>query len=109
MATDRLVLGLVLAAELIFATLYAFLTRYLARRGPSGQTVWTVSVGVGGVVVIAGFLIGWNNAALLLACFTAAGLPMAVEYIDRVAREQQEARKVMEKALDGHASADRED
>lgn len=108
MATNWQVFGLVLAAEFIFAIGFAFLTRYLAKNGPEGQTLWMVVVGVAVVVAISGPLVGWENVRTLAACFGVAGLPMAIEYLGRVVREEREARRVREEGLDdGHAGTDR--
>lgn len=108
MATGWQLLGLILAVELIFAVGLAFLTRYLAENAPEGQTLWLVIAGVAGTVTIAGPSIGWEIVGVLAACFSVAGIPMAIEYLGRVARAEQEARKITEAGIDsGHTSANR--
>ena len=107
MASNWPVIGLILAGEFIFGVGYAILTRHVARHGPQGQTVWLVVGGVAGVVAIASPVLGLELVGFLAACFSAAGLSMIVEYLGRMAYEEQEANKVTENSLDVHASADR--
>jgi len=108
MANEWLLFGLILAGELIFAVGLAVLVRYLSKHGPNGQTLWMVVVGVAGVVTISGPRIGWETVGTLAICFTVAGIPMAVEYLDRISKEHIAAKKALEKTLE-HTSADREE
>ena len=68
----------------IFGIAYAVIVRRLRQRthGHHGQTAWLVVVGVGVVVTVYGLLTDIQSAGLLLALFTAAGLPMVAEYVD---------------------------
>lgn len=109
MANDWQLIGLILALELLFAIGVAAWTRITAMARIQGQTIWHVVVGVAGVVVISSLWIGWNAVGLLLACFSIAALPMAVEYFERVHREEKEAQRVREESVDGNSSADREE
>jgi hypothetical protein len=108
-ANDWTLIGLVLAVVLLFAIGIAFWTRLVADSKIQGQTFWHVAVGVGGVVVISGFKIGFEAAGFVLICFTLAAIPMAWEYFDRVRREEREAQKVREEAVDVNAGADRKE
>lgn len=85
----NLTFGLTLALLFIFGLGYAALVRLMARRGVQGQTAYTVVGGVAVTVLGATALIGWHNVILLLACFTASGLPMILEYGTRTHGEQR--------------------
>lgn len=109
MANEWLVFGLILAGELIFAVALAFLVRWMSKKGLRGQTLWMVVVGVAGTVVIAAPLVGWETVGVLAACFLVSGIPMAVEYITRISDEHETARRTLERSLDEHAGATREE
>lgn len=109
MAWDWQSFGLVLALELLFALLVAWLTRYLSDKRIEGQTYSLVVLGVAGVVTIAGGVIGWENVAKLALCFVMAALPMGVEYYQRVIREWKDSLAIMEGWLDGHPGASRKE
>lgn len=98
--------GLVLVLLFVFGVLYALLTNYMARRGIEDQTVWLVVVGTLATIFGASFLTGIKNALILLACFTASGFPMIVEYVVRVEnakrRDKQAASAVTKGLLDDH-------
>ncbi len=94
-----LLIGLILAGELIFAIGLAVVVRLISRYRYPGQTYWMVVVGVAGVVVIAAPLIGGLNLAILAACFTIAGLPMGVEYFAREFAEHHQAQIAREDAI----------
>lgn len=108
MATDWQLIGLILAMVLIFATGVAYWTRWAANTKLQGQTIWHVCVGVGGVVVLAGFRIGFEAAQFLIGCFALAAIPMAIEYFGRLHQEEREARQVREESMDVDASTSRE-
>jgi len=93
------VIGLILAGELIYATIIAVLTRILSKSKLPGQTFGLVVAGVAGVVVIAGAQIGWSNVTFLCACFSVAGLVMGIEYYTRVLAEQKEAQQALEDSI----------
>jgi|GEM_PF-1936910 hypothetical protein len=106
MAIDWTAFGLVLAGELIFAIVLAVIVRFIAIKGPTGQTLWMVVVGVAGVVTIASPLIGWFSFVIMAACFSVAGIPMGIEYLTRMSDEHIAARKTLEGTLDDNTSAD---
>jgi putative flippase GtrA len=83
------VFSLTLSALFLFGLIYAYIVNRLAKAGVQGQTAYTVVVGVGVTVLAAGWLIGWVNVILLLACFAASGAPMIVEYVLRTHKEQK--------------------
>jgi hypothetical protein len=65
---------------LVFAAGVAVLNRLLSVNKVEGQTFSMVVLGVAGVVGIAGFRIGWDNAGFLGLCFAVAAIPMGIEY-----------------------------
>lgn len=107
MANEWPLVGLILALELLYAAGVALWTRWASEAKLQGQTIWHVAVGVAGVVSIAGLRIGFGVSGFLLICFTVAGIPMAIEYFERVQEEQRKAQKVLESNVD--ASADRKE
>jgi hypothetical protein len=109
MANDWLLVGLILALELIYASGVAVWTRWTTNAKLPGQTIWHVVVGVGGVVSIAGLRIGFDAVGFLMLCLTLAAMPMAVEYFGRLQKEHAEAQKVREESVDVDASADRKE
>ncbi len=108
MANDWQLIGLILALVLIYAIGVAIWTRWAADAKLQGQTIWHVVVGVAGVVGISGLQIGFWNTGFVLICFAVAAIPMAVEYFDRLKREETEAQKVLEGSYE-HSSADRKE
>jgi len=78
------VFSLTLAALFFFALAYAYMTRQMVIRKVEGQTAWMVVGGVTVVVVSQVLTFGLLIPALFLAAFTAAGIPMIVEYVTRV-------------------------
>ena len=100
-------IGLVLALVLIFATGVAVWTRWAANAKLRGQTIWHVVVGVGGVIVIAGIRIGWDEVGFLGACFSVAAIPMAIEYFNRLHVEALATEKVLQESTDEHPSVSR--
>lgn len=108
-AGDWRLVGLILALEFIFSGLVASWTRWAFNAKLQHQTIWHVVVGVAGVVVISGLRIGLENSGFLLACFSTAFIPMAIEYFGRLKREEEEAQRVREESIDVDAGADREE
>ena len=99
-----LLFGFVLAALFFAALAYAYLiVRKAAENKVEGQTASFVVLGVGSTVLASVFLIGLVNAAIVLACFVASGLPMIIEYSSRVhsaqRKDQQNAEKVAKDLL----------
>jgi hypothetical protein len=108
-AQDWLLIGLILALELIYASGVAVWTRWASNAKLPGQTIWHVAVGIGGVVSIAGLRIGFDAVGFLMLCLTLAAIPMGVEYFGRLQREQSEAQKLLEESVDVDASTDRKE
>jgi drug/metabolite transporter (DMT)-like permease len=94
-----LLIGLILAGELLYGLVIAVLTRLVARHNLPGQTYWLVVTGVVGVVAIAGAQIGWENVAFLVAAFAVAGLVMGVEYYSRLLDEHKAMQAVLKETL----------
>lgn len=109
MAINWLLLGLVLAGQLLFAIGMAFLVRWMSEKGMHGQTFWMVVLGFAGVLVIASPLIDWLDFVILAACLVVAGFPMGVEYYSRISKENQNARQTLEGVISDHPRADRQD
>ncbi len=101
MANSWQVVGIVLAV-LIFASGVAGLTRLFSMNKIEGQTFSMVVLGVAGVVGIAAFRIGWDNAGFLVLCFSVAAIPMGFEYYGRVITEQKEANEEAKRLIDGN-------
>ncbi len=106
MAETWQIVGIVLA-ELVFASGVAWLTRLFSSHKIEGQTFAMVVLGVGGVVSIAGFRIGWATVGFLVLCFAVAALPMGIEYYSRFIAEQKKANEAAKGILHGDASTDR--
>lgn len=90
----------ILIYELLIGILYAILVRMMSRAGVRGQTAWLVVVGVAFTVSIAASLIGILHVVMLALCFTASGIPMIVEYVDRVHKEEKADQEIAAKVLD---------
>lgn len=104
MSFDWAVFGTTLAALFLFGIVYALLVRWLSNHDVEGQTAYAV---VGGVTVALLFSIptfGLLPVAMLFAYFAACGLPMVVEYGDRV-HKRRKAR--MQEQLDDEENARR--
>ena len=99
MAINWLVIGLTLGGEIGFASVVAVLTRVFSKH-LHGQVYALVVLGVGGVVILAGPLIGWANVLILGGCFAIAGLVMGVEYYSRLLGEARQTRSAAEKMLE---------
>lgn len=65
MANDWLLIGLILALELIFSSGVAIWTRWTSNAKLQGQTIWHVAVGVAGVISVAGLRIGFDAVGRL--------------------------------------------
>ncbi len=98
--------GIVLGV-FIFAIFVAVITRLFSSHKIEGQTFSMVVLGVGGVVGIAGFRIGWEAVGFLSLCFCVAAIPMAIEYYHRFITEQIKANKEAERMIDGNTSTGR--
>ena len=87
--------GYTLSGLVLFGMAYAALVRRMASKMTAGGFTWVMVVGGNLVTVLASaFLIGSDAALIVLVCFAASGLPMAIESILRHAQDQEAARKV---------------
>lgn len=89
------IIGLML---FIFSTIYNHgIERFpwLARLRPAEQVVGGVLV----TVLASSFLIGWNNAFIVLSLFVASGLPMLIGSWVRAANDDEEAKKIQRENL----------
>ena len=109
MANDWLLIGLIMAIELIYAVGVAIWTRWTSNAKLQGQTIWHVAVGVGGVIAIAGLRIGFDAVGFLMLCLTLAAIPMGIEYFDRLNKEEKKAQLVREETVNVDASTDRKE
>jgi len=80
-----------------FGALYALIVRWLACKHIENQTAYLVVGGVAATVLILTPITGWLNAILTLAGFAASGLPMVIEYVDRVSKASQRDRENAER------------
>jgi hypothetical protein len=103
LSPNYLQFGLVLATLFLFGVVYAYLVRWLANSNVQGQTAYAVVGGVGVTVLVSAVVIGMTNALYLIICFAASGLPMIVEYVNRVhgehRKDQQSAQQVAKDLL----------
>jgi hypothetical protein len=99
-ASNWLVISLILAVESLFGIGWAVLTRRTETKGPRGQRIWLAVFGIAITVAIALPRLGLETVGFLAAIFTAAGWPMIYEYLDRVNGEEREADEIEEKRLD---------
>ena len=98
MELNWLAIGLTLALLFVFGIVYAAMVRWMARKHIiEGQTATVVVGGVLVTVLASSVLNGWLATALTLACFSASGLPMMIEYIARVADNQVRDRESAER------------
>lgn len=109
MGNEWLVIGLILALELIYATGVAAWTRWAANAKLQGQTIWHVAVGVAGTVLITGLRIGFDAVGFVLICFAVASIPMGIEYFGRLKRVEDAAQMVMEESVNVEPGADRKE
>jgi hypothetical protein len=79
--------GWTLAADFLFGVFFAGVVRWASRRRLVGQTAWAVVVGVTVVLLSLIPTFGLFVIALVFGAFGAAGVPMILEYIDRVQKE----------------------
>ena len=89
LAVSQMIFSLTLAGLFFFGIAYAFLVRWMADRKVEGQTAYVVIGGVAVALIGSIFTIGLVNMAILFAYFSACGLPMVVEYTDRVHKQRR--------------------
>lgn len=95
-ATDLLRVFLVFGLLIGFGFGWNYLTDRLEAENVEGYTWALVVGGVGVTVALAGALIGWLNAGVLLACFVASGSPMI---LGDVRRHHRKLRHLIDFAL----------
>lgn len=88
MAMNWMAFGLSLAGLFFFCILYSLLVRWMSKRNVEGQTAWAVVVGVTVTLLAMLPTLGLYTVSIMFCYFTAAGIPMIVEYILRVHAEQ---------------------
>ena len=86
-AINWIVFSLCLVNAMFFGIFYALFVRWISIKQVDGQTAYLVVGGVGVVLLLTIPLIGLINALVVFALFGAAGLPMVIEYVDRVHQE----------------------
>lgn len=86
-AINWTIFGWTLAAAFIFGILFARLVRWASKRHIVGQTAWAVVVGVSATLITMIPIFGLFHIAIAFCYFGATGLPMILEYIDRVQKE----------------------
>lgn len=83
--------GGVIGGLALFGLIYNALVEDFERRGwAMGYTAFLVVLGTLFTLAGAGLLIGWRNAAKVLACFGASGFPMIVGSVGRYVREREQ-------------------
>jgi hypothetical protein len=95
---------IVMLSLLIFGIGYNRLMTWLEKTGRArGYRAFLAASGALVTLGGAGFLIGWLQALLVLACFTASGLPLIVgstwRYMEERYRDEQAARREAEERL----------
>ncbi len=103
-AIDWTVFGLSLAGLFLVCVFYALAVRMLSKEKLEGQTAWAVVIGVAITLTAMLPFFGLEIVAYILCYFVAAGIPMIIEYIDRVHREQvndtEKARSLAREIID---------
>jgi predicted Kef-type K+ transport protein len=92
------VLGLVLLALFIACTGYAWVVREMDKRGMKDLMVWQVIFGT--LIVLTGyyFVFGIVPTIGALLCFSAAGIPMVIEYVTRIENARRADERAAKKA-----------
>jgi NhaP-type Na+/H+ or K+/H+ antiporter len=93
-------LAVVFLVLLLFGVSYNILVQYFQKRTHH----YTAEFVVGGCLVTvlgSGFIIGWDNALIVVICFIASGTPMIVGSMMAHAQDEQEAKKVARDELKG--------
>ena len=114
MASFWPVFGFVLVSLVLFGLGYNALTMWLERNKlERGFVSLLVATGAGVTILAAGFLIGFVNALIVLACFAASGLPMMVgsivRYVNSRAADEKAAQELAKEALHESPGADRKE
>jgi len=88
-AIDWTVISITLAALFVFGINYALLINWMASQKVSGQTAYTVVVGVGIALLASVPTVGPHVIAIMFGYFAACGTPMVIEYSIRVHKERR--------------------
>lgn len=88
-AFNWIVFSLCLVNALLFGVFYALFVRWISIKEVEGQTAYLVVAGVGVTLLLTIPLIGLINTLMVFALFGSSGLPMVIEYVDRIHRERQ--------------------
>ena len=111
MAINWTTFGYGLAASFVFGIVYAVVVRRVSKKGWIGQTAWSVVVGVTFTLITMLPAFGLLLVALVFCHFAAAGVPMIIEYLDRVQAEIQQdknkAHELNKELLNDHQAPDR--
>lgn len=94
--------GELLVAILVALLIFGLAYNYSIERWPWLKTLRPAEQVVGGVlatVVLSGFLIGWINMLIVLACFVASGLFMLIGSWNRAAADEKEAKKIQRDSM----------
>lgn len=86
---DQQVFSNSLALAFLLGVLYAMLVRWVAKKDLEGQTAWAVAVGVVMTLLAMIPTLGLETVAIVFCFFTATGIPMIVEYVQRVHSEKR--------------------
>lgn len=102
MEQNGTLLGKEVAGAFLGLFLFGLLYNLLVEKFQKRTQRYTAELVVGGVlitVLASGFIIGWNNAAIVLGLFVASGLPMIVGSWVRSARDDEEAKRIAQRTL----------
>lgn len=97
-AVNWTLFGWTLVFLFAFGVGYAMYVRYASTKGRQGNTAMAVVIGVAVTLVALIPTIGLETIALIFAGFAVAGLPMYVEYTERVLRAQQKDQEDLARA-----------
>ena len=93
MDVNWMIFGWSVGCAFALAILYAVLVRWISKKGMEGQTAWAVVVGVSFTLLTMIPFFGLYAVAFMFCFFIATGIPMIVEYLDRVQKEMQQDKK----------------
>lgn len=88
--------ALVAAGLLIFGILFNWFVMQ-SQKWTERYTAELVVVGVLVTVIASGFVIGWDNAFAMIVLFAASGAPMLIGFWVRVAQDEANARRELQK------------
>lgn len=79
-----------LALAFLLGVAFAAFVRWVAKKDLEGQTAWAVVVGVFITLLVMIPTLGLEIVAIIFCFFAATGIPMIVEYIQRVYSAQRQ-------------------